>query len=130
MADPATSVAAETAAAAGVVITLTGSIFGMEFDAIMAGFVGALVAQTLVHEQIEGQTALAHYWRGFIQLSAAGLLAGLLAPLAEGIAAGLLPVKVPAQSLHIAVAAIIGMVAPVVVPLLRRLASTFKGPSK
>lgn len=130
MADPATSVAAETAAAAGVVITLTGSIFGMEFDAIMAGFVGALVAQTLVHEQIEGQTPLARYWRGFIQLSAAGLLAGLLAPLAEGIAAGLLPVKVPAQSLHIAVAAIIGMVAPVVVPLLRRLASTFKGPSQ
>ena len=30
----------------------------------------------------------------------------------------------------VAVAAIIGMVAPVVVPLLRRLASTFKGPSK
>lgn len=130
MTDPATSVAAETAATAGVVITLTGSFLGMPFDAMLAGFVGALVAQTLVHDPVEGETALARYWRGFVQLAAAGLLSGLLAPLAEGIAAGLLPMKVPPQALHIAVAGTIGMVAPVVVPLLRRLASTFKGPSQ
>ena len=130
MTDPGTSAAAEAAASAGVVITLTGSIFGMEFDAMMAGFVGALVAQTLVHDPVEGETVLARYWRGFVQLAAAGLLAGLLAPLAESITAGLLPMKVSPQSLHIAVAAIIGMVAPVVVPLLRRLASSFKGPSQ
>lgn len=129
MTDPATTAATEIAAA-GLVITLTGSIFGMQFDALMAGFIGALIAQTLVHDEIAGQTALQRYWRGFLQLAAAGLLAGLLAPLAESVMAGLLPMKVPAQALHIASAGVIGMVAPVVVPLLRRLATSFKGPQQ
>lgn len=128
MSDPATAsahaaAAAESAAAAGVVITLTGSIFGLQFDAIMAGFVGALVAQTLVHDEIvSGESVITRYVRGFLQLCAAGLLAGLISPVAETILAGMLPAKVPTAALHIAVAGTLGMIAPVVVPALRSIA--------
>ena len=126
MTDPATQTAAEAAAAAGVVITLTGSIFGMQFDAIMAGFVGALVAQTLVKDELDAAlTPIRRYLRGFVQLVAAGLLAGLIAPVAEVIAASLLPVKIATMPLHIAVSGAIGMVAPAVVPVLRKLLGKF-----
>lgn len=122
MNEPATS-AAEAAAAAGVVITVTGSIFGLQFDAIMAGFTGALVATSLVREEDRpDERWSSRILRGTIQLVAAGLLAGFLAPIAEVLIANLLPGKVPAQALHVAVAGVLGMVAPVVVPILRKLA--------
>lgn len=117
------SAANEATAAAGVAITVTGSILGLQFDALLGGFVGALVAQTLVTDPpIEGLTALQRYVRVFAQLLAAGMLAGFLTPVVETIAAGLLPAKVPWHALHMAVAGAIGMVAPVVVPALRKLA--------
>jgi hypothetical protein len=118
-----TTAANEATAAAGVAITVTGSILGLQFDALLGGFVGALVAQTLVTDPpIEGLTALQRYVRVFAQLLAAGMLAGFLTPIAENILAGLLPPKVPVHALHMAVAGAIGMVAPVVVPALRKLA--------
>jgi len=115
------STATEAAtASAGVAITVAGSILGMDYDAILAGFVGALVAQTLVRDQVPVEwSAWRRYVQGFVQLVAAGLLAGLLSPVAESILAGMLPSRVPVQALHIATAAIIGMIAPVVVPILR-----------
>lgn len=114
----------EATAAAGVAITVTGSILGLQFDALLGGFVGALVAQTLVTDPpIEGLTALQRYVRVFAQLLAAGMLAGFLTPVAETIVAGMLPAKMPVQALHMAVAGAIGMVAPVIVPMLRKIAS-------
>lgn len=117
-----TSSAAE--ASAGLTLTVTGSLLGLQFDALMLGFVGALVAQTLVTDPpIEGLTPLRRYVRVFAQLLAAGLLAGMLTPVVESIAGGMLPGHVGAQALHLATAGAIGMVAPVVVPLMRKIVS-------
>lgn len=117
--------ATEAAAAAGVVITVTGSFLGLQFEAMMIGFVGALVAQTLVPEPPD--EALPR-WRRYLatigQLVAAGLLAGMLTPLAESLIASMTPGRVPPPALHMAVAGIIGMVAPVIVPLLRKITKT------
>lgn len=119
-----TAAANEATAAAGVAITVTGSILGLQFDALLGGFVGALVAQTLVtNPPMEGLTALQRYVRVFAQLLAAGMLAGFLTPVAEAILVGMLPPKLPVQALHMAVAGALGMVAPVVVPMLRKIAS-------
>jgi hypothetical protein len=120
-----TTTATEAAAAAGVVITVTGSFMGLQFEAMMIGFVGALVAQTLVPEPPDD--ALPR-WRRYLatigQLVAAGLLAGMLTPLAESLIAGMTPGRVPPPALHMAVAGVIGMVAPVIVPVLRKITKT------
>jgi hypothetical protein len=109
-------------ASAGLTLTVTGSLMGLQFDVMMLGFFGALVAQTFVNDPpIESLTPLRRYVRVFAQLLAAGLLAGLLTPVAESILAGMLPGHVGAPALHLATAGAIGMVAPVVVPLLRKL---------
>lgn len=120
----ATATATEAAATAGVVITLTGSIMGLQFDALMLGFVGALVAQTLVPEPPgESLPPLRRYVWTLAQLVAAGMLAGILTPIAESLVAGIAPGNVPAQALHLATAGIIGMVAPTVIPMLRKITS-------
>jgi len=118
-----TTSATEAAASAGIVITITGSAFGMPFECIMAGFVGALVAKTFVLEPVPADKTRLQLWLiGFLQLSAAGLLAGLMSPTAEAVVAGMLPAKVAPAALQITVSGVIGMIAPVVVPLLRKLA--------
>lgn len=121
-----TQTAADAAAAsAGVVVTITGSIMGLQFDTMMIGFVGALVAQTLVPPAAGAAlTAVQRYLWAFAQLLCAGLLAGILTPVVESILGSMLPTRVPAHALHVACAGIIGMVAPVIVPLLRRITTT------
>lgn len=117
-----TATTAPEIAVAGITLTVTGSMLGLQFDALMFGLFGALIAQTLVTDPpVEGLTPLRRYVRVFAQLLAAGLLAGLLTPVAESLARGLLPGHVGAQALHMATAGAIGMVAPVVVPLLRKI---------
>lgn len=116
----ATAVHAE-AAGAGLVIIAAGSAFGLQFDAIVGGFVGGLVAKTFVETPPEGDNAARRYLRGLLELAASGVLAGLMTPVAESLLAGALPGKVAPQGLHMAAAGIIGMVAPVVVPLLRKI---------
>jgi len=119
----ATAVHAE-AAGAGLVIIAAGSAFGLQFDAIVGGFVGGLVAKTFVETPPEGDNAARRYLRylrGLLELAASGVLAGLMTPVAESLLAAALPGKVAPQGLHMAAAGIIGMVAPVVVPLLRKI---------
>lgn len=105
---------------AGLTITLAGSIMGMPFDSMMAGFVGALIAQTFVPSGV-GKV------RAFAQLAAAGLLAGMLAPLAESVVFALAPAtwRLSLTAVHLAAGAIIGMIAPAVVPLVRKIADRF-----
>lgn len=112
----------ETATTAGVVVTLTGSVLGLEFEALAVGFLGALIAQTLITEPpAEGISMARRYLRAFSQLVACGLLAGMLTPVAEKMMASVLPTTVGSGSLHIATAGVIGMVAPAIVPMLRKI---------
>ena len=123
MNDPATNAAIESVATAGLVLTVSGSIFGMQADAIMAGFIGALIGQTFVPAASSApMPMIRRYAVAVAQLVAAGLLAGLLAPVAEAILAGMLP-TVPVKALHIATAGFIGMIAPVAVPIIRSIAA-------
>jgi hypothetical protein len=125
--DPATTTLATTAgtaeaAGAGIVIALAGSVFGLQFDAMVGGFVGGLVAKTFVETPpVVGEIAARRYLRGLIELAASGVMAGMLTPLAEPLLAAVVSAKVAPQGLHMAAAGIVGMVAPVVVPLVRKI---------
>jgi len=122
----ADSTIAAEAATAGITIGLAGSLYGMDLAAIAAGFLGGLVARTFVEASlIPGETAIRRYMRGFLELCASGLTAGLLTPLAEPLIGMATGGKVSASGLHMAAAGVLGMVAPVVVPMLRRLTSAF-----
>lgn len=123
MNDPATQAALESAAAAGVLLAITGTVFGMDAQSIMAGFVGALVAATFVPQRVDPSVpAWRRYLMAVLQLVGAALLAGLLAPLAEPFVARAIPGEVAARSVHVGVAGLIGIAAPVIVPLIRRKA--------
>ncbi len=112
----------ETATTAGVVVTLTGSVLGLQFESLAVGFLGAVIAQTLITDPPDETVTLPRrYLRAFSQLVAAGLLAGMLTPVVEKMMATILPSTVGLSSLHIATAGIIGMVAPAIVPMLRKI---------
>ena len=120
--DLATTSTTAEAAGAGIVIALAGSAFGLQFDAIVGGFVGGLIAKTFVETPpLPGESGPQRYLRGLLEPAASGVLAALITPVAEPLLAAALPGKVAPASLHMAAAGIIGMVAPVVVPLLRRI---------
>jgi hypothetical protein len=120
--DLATTSTTAEAAGAGIVIALAGSAFGLQFDSMVGGFVGGLIAKTFVETPpLPGESGPQRYLRGLLELAASGVLAALITPVAEPLVAAALPGKVAPQSLHMAAAGIIGMVAPVVVPLLRRI---------
>ncbi len=124
MADSST-IAAE-AATAGITIGLVGPILGMDVGSISAGFLGGLVARTFVEAPlVPSETGIRRYVRGFIELCASGLTAGLLTPLAEPLIGAVTGGKVSAAGLHMAAAGVLGMVAPAVVPMLRKLTSSF-----
>lgn len=131
MAEP-TSTA--VAAVAGTVL-LTGGILGLEFGSMLAGFVGALVAQTFVPAEVAPvadrplENRLRTIWRTLIsqalalwQLIAAGLLAGFLAPLAVALAQRIVPSDLPADPLRLAVGFVLGILAPIAVPVIRKFA--------
>lgn len=123
MADPATQAAIESTAAAGVIVAVTGTMFGMDAQSIMAGFVGALVAASFVPAHVD---KAAPAWKRYVsaigQLVAAALLAGLIAPLASPFVAHAIPGTVSPGSLNVGTAGLIGIAAPVLVPLIRRKA--------
>ena len=121
MSDPATQSAMEAAAGAGVVLALSGTIMGMQVDAVMIGFVGALVAETFMPTDFEAETAAIKRWLVvFCKMVAAGLLAGIVGPFLEAVVRGMVPATVPAQALHLAVSGAVGIAAPVIVPLIRQ----------
>lgn len=118
MSEPAASTANAAAGAAGITLTLSGSVFGLHFDAMFAGFAAALIAQTFVPS---GVTRM----RGFLQLLASGGLAGFFAPIGVAVAGKVAPWPLPHDALQLAVGATLGIVAPIAVPLIRRWVDRF-----
>jgi hypothetical protein len=107
MAEPASSTAA-IAFAAGT-ITLTGSILGVHYDALLAGFAGGLVALSylppLPPMRIAGTVV------------AAALLAGFFAPVMSAGAVNYFPwLTVMGDSLRIAMAAGLGICGQALIP--------------
>ena len=121
MTDPATQAAVETVAA-GVIVGVTGTMFGMNTEAIISGFIGAVVAATFVPSHVDKAAPWQRYVFAIGQLVAAALLAGLFAPLAVPFVAKAIPGAVSAESLNVGTAGLIGIAAQVLVPLIRRKA--------
>lgn len=115
MNEPIATATTAAAGAAGLTLTIAGSIMGLHFDAMFAGFGGALIAQSFVPSTV---TRL----RAFLQLLGAGGLSGFLSPVGVVVAQKIAPWPLPTDATQLAVGATLGIVAPVVVPLLRKLA--------
>ena len=97
-------------------VTLTGTIFGMHYDALAIGFVAALVA--LLHlPPREGQARTP--WRVFSLVAGASFLAGIFAPATAQAATAYLPwvAALGPDLLRVTSAAVIGVSAHVVIPL-------------
>jgi hypothetical protein len=97
-------------------VTLTGTIFGMHYDALGIGFVAALVA--LLHmPPRDGQSRTP--WRVFSLVAGASFLAGVFAPATAQAATAYLPwvAAMGPDLLRVTSAAVIGASANVVIPL-------------
>lgn len=117
----ATQHAAELAAAgaaSGIALTLTGSSFGLQFEVVLIGMLGAIIAESFVPGPRPTDVPM---WRRLslmlFKICAAGLFAGLFTKLVEAQAARMLGISI--DTLHMAVAAGLGIVAPIAVPLIR-----------
>jgi len=108
-----------TAVGAGLAlgtVTLTGTIFGMHYDALAIGFVAALVA--LLHMPPRDGEARTP-WRVFSLVGGASFLAGIFAPATAQAATAYLPwvAALGADLLRVTSAAVIGASANVLIPL-------------
>lgn len=108
MAEPAASTVG-IAIAAGT-ITLTGSIMGVQYDALLAGFFGGLVSLSYLPAMTLGRTAST--------VAGSSLIAGWFAPLASITAANYFPFLSAAgeTASRISAAAALGLCAQVVIP--------------
>ncbi|MET3134605.1 hypothetical protein AAKU55_004905 [Oxalobacteraceae bacterium GrIS 1.11] len=108
MAEPASSTVG-LAIAAGT-ITLTGSVLGVQYDALLAGFFGGLVSlsylPTMTRTRIAGSVI------------GSSLIAGWFAPLASVTAANYFPFVAGAgeATIRISAAAALGLCAQVIIP--------------
>ena len=118
MSEPAAAAASVVAGAAGLTLTLSGSIFGLHFDAMFAGFAAALIAQTFVPS---GASRV----RAFLQLLAAGGISGFFSPIGVAVVSKVAPWPLPGDALQLAMGAALGIIAPIFVPLLRTLVDRF-----
>lgn len=109
MAEPTTVTVGTVAAAAGI-ITLTGSVFGLHYDALLIGLFGGLIS--LMHVSAGSKVRTAG------TLASAAVCAAVLSPIAFPIYSALdwLP-KVPMDSIRIPAAFLIGLGSQVGVPL-------------
>lgn len=114
MAEPHAT-AAGTALALGT-ITLTGTIMGMHYDALGAGFIAALVALLHMPPKDGEQRTVG---RVFALVAGASFLAGIFAPLTAAAATAYLPwtTTLGADLLRVSAAAVIGLTAQVAIPL-------------
>ena len=110
MADPTTNTAAGVAIATGA-ITLTGSIFGLQYDALLFGLFGGLIS--LMHLQPMGLLRLA------ATLGSASLLGALFGPAAIAAAASSWGwvAAVPPQASRLAAALAVGLFAQALIPI-------------
>jgi hypothetical protein len=103
MAEPASSSVVGVAIAAGT-ITFTGSFLGVQYDALLAGFFGGLMAFSYLPPMTR--------WRIAGTLATSALLAGFFAPVLAAAAVNYLPwLKGLADFTRLAVAAALGVFA-------------------
>ena len=125
MAEPSSATAAGVVVAAGT-ITLTGSIFGLQYDALLFGFCGGLVSLMFLSPDsptLRTTRATAG------MLFAAAFLAALFSP---GAAPGLHALaewteKIPADTIRLASAGLIGLCFQFVIPLGLKWAASRAG---
>lgn len=111
MSEPASSSVAGVAIATGA-ITLTGSVFGLQYDALLCGLFGGLIA--LMHLEISSR------WNMAFSLGSSALLAGMFSPVAV---AGSLNYVDWLQTVHptalrMAAAGAIGLFGQVLIPIV------------
>jgi hypothetical protein len=120
MTEPMSAAGNAAAGAAGFTLALSGSIFGLHFDAMFAGFAAALIAQTFVPTEVTRM-------RGFLQLVAAGGLSGFFSPIGVEIVGKLTPWPLAPAALQLAVGATLGICAPIFIPMIRKAIEKFAG---
>lgn len=110
MAEPASSTVG-VAIAAGT-ITLTGSILGVQYDALLAGFFGGLVSLSYLPPMTKTRIAGS--------VAGSSLIAGWFAPVASVTASNYFPYLVGAGEapVRISAAAALGLCAQVIIPLV------------
>ena len=117
---------AAAGAASGVALSLTGSAFGLQFEVVLLGMLGALIAESFVPGPRPTDVPA---WRRMgamlLKICTAGLFAGLFTKLVEAQASRMLGIDV--ATLHVGVAAGLGIVAPIAVPLIRGWVSRRSG---
>jgi hypothetical protein len=115
MADPATST---SIAIATSVVTVTGSLFGLSYDALLAGLAGGLIAQTFVPPNV-GRL------RAVMQLVCGAILAGYFTPVIIAVTTQYATWKISESASRLAAACFIGMTAFVIVPMAQKIATGF-----
>ena len=114
MSEPASSAVTGITIAAGAV-TLTGSIFGLQYDALLFGLLGGLISLMHLEPAGKGKTAAI--------LASAAILGALFAPVLVAVALdymGFLK-AVATDILRLGSAASIGLTAQIVIPLVFKL---------
>lgn len=104
------STAGYAAGTAAGMITITGGVFGMQFDTLIVGFLAGLVALSFQEKQ--------SYWRMLSTVFSSSMLAGAFAPVWVAAALHYFPflASIGAQSANVAASAAIGVVAQTLVP--------------
>lgn len=97
-------------------VTLTGTVLGMHYDALVIGFVAALVA-TMHLPPRDGEARTP--WRVLSLVGGASFLSGIFAPVTAQAATAYLPwaASLGADLLRVTSAAVIGASANVMIPL-------------
>lgn len=123
MAEPASAGGVGYAFAAGT-ITITGSVLGMQYDALMAALSGALLALALAEQQLPPR-------RLAVWLITTVMIAAWAAPVASVWLVGLIPsIAEASEALRLVCAALIGAGAKSIIPaVIGRAADTIKGGS-
>jgi hypothetical protein len=109
MAEPTSASIGAVATATGI-ITLTGSVMGLQYDALLIGLFGGLIS--LMHISAGGKIRTAG------SLAAAAVCAAVLSPVAHYAYPSVewLP-KIPAEAFRIPAAFLIGLTSQIAVPL-------------
>lgn len=96
---------------------VTCSVFGLDAEAMVFGFVGGLIAQSYIPPKNDDGSAVKP-WRAFLLLVAGAVIAAVFYPFADRIVGSVVD-GVPKHAVKIAAAFALGVVAPLVPGFLR-----------
>lgn len=106
---PDVNASTAAAATAAGMITVTGGVLGMQYDVLLAGFFGGIVALSFADRQSHLKMAMSVF--------SSSLLAGYFAPIAAALAAHYMPaLTASGESLRLACACAIGLAAQTAIP--------------